>query len=465
VKVNERSGRTNPTRVAITIEVAALRPHYYVVRAPVRVFERPDGNPPAAALQSTVKIGRNQTGRHDRELEFMIFSGLLDLTGWQLFWVTLALTHVTIASVTIFLHRHQAHRALELHPAVSHFFRLWLWLTTGMVTREWAAIHRKHHARCEREGDPHSPKLEGISRVVFGGALLYRREAMNAETMEAYGHGTPNDWLERNVYSVYRFSGVGVMLLTDLLLFGAAGAIVWIVQMLWIPFWAAGVINGIGHFWGYRNFETEDASRNIVPWGILIGGEELHNNHHAYGVSARLSNKWWEFDIGWLYIRALEIAGLAKVKRTAPKTSFADEFGSIDMELLKAIVANRFHVLKLYGSRVVRPVLADQSRDAVASGRHGLKTIRRLLVSEAGSDDSSSEAAALGEILDGNPTLRTIYEFKQSLKAIWSERARDQAEILARLQAWCADAEASGISALKDFATQLRGYRSRLAYA
>lgn len=394
----------------------------------------------------------------------MFFNGFVDLTPWQIVWVTLALTHVTIASVTIFLHRHQAHRALDLHPAVSHFFRFWLWLTTGMVTQEWAAIHRKHHARCEREDDPHSPQQVGIMTVLFGGAWLYRKEALNRETLEAYGHGTPDDWLERNVYSVYRYSGIGLMLLIDLLLFGAAGAIVWIVQMVWIPFWAAGVINGIGHYWGYRNFETEDASRNIVPWGILIGGEELHNNHHAYGVSARLSNKWWELDIGWLYIRMLERLGLAKVKRTAPKTSFAQEFSSVDMDLVRAIVANRFHVLKLYGTRVIRPVLRTEEPIVKDQAVHRRRTIRRLLTSEASLHPDATDDA-LHELLDQNPTLKTIYEFKERLKAIWKDRARDQAEILARLQSWCADAEASGISALRDFAQQLRGYRSRLVYA
>ena len=395
----------------------------------------------------------------------MSLNGLLDVSGWDLVWITLGLTHVTIASVTIFLHRHQAHRALDLHPVVSHFFRFWLWLTTGMVTREWAAIHRKHHARCERDGDPHSPQLEGIGKVLFGGALLYRREALNQETIETYGHGTPDDWIEQHLYSAHRFGGIAVMLVIDLLLFGPVGAVVWIVQMAWIPFWAAGVINGVGHFWGYRNFETEDASRNIVPWGIVIGGEELHNNHHAYGVSARLSNKWWEFDIGWMYIRLLEIVGLARVKRTAPKTSFAEEFGNVDMDLLKAIVANRFHVLKLYGSRVVRPVLAAEGKQALTADTHRMATIRHLLVSEAAQGDEAAREAKLGEILDGNATLRTIYEFKQRLKAVWTERAGDQAEILARLQAWCADAEKSGIAALKDFATQLRGYRSQLAHA
>jgi stearoyl-CoA desaturase (Delta-9 desaturase) len=393
----------------------------------------------------------------------MFMHGLIDLTFWGYFWVALALTHVTIASVTIFLHRHQAHRALSLHPVVSHFFRFWLWLTTGMVTREWAAVHRKHHAKCESRDDPHSPQQEGIARVLFGGAFLYRDEAANAETIEAFGHGTPDDWLERNVYSRFRFSGLGVMLLIDLLLFGLAGGAIWIVQMLWIPFWAAGVINGIGHYWGYRNFETQDASRNIVPWGILIGGEELHNNHHAYGVSARLSNKWWEFDIGWLYIRILELLGLAQVRRVAPKTSFAAELGVVDMEMLRAVVANRFHVLKLYGSHVVAPVLRAQARLADAGfGRGHWRFIKRLLASENPAHEVSGQER-LAATLATNQTLRTIYDFKQRLKAVWTQRSKDQAELLGRLQAWCAEAEVSGIAALREFSLQLRGYRSKLA--
>ena len=392
----------------------------------------------------------------------MSLTGLLDLSFWGYFWVALGLTHVTIASVTIFLHRHQAHRALTLHPAISHFFRLWLWMTTGMVTREWAAIHRKHHAKCEGRDDPHSPQQEGIAKVLFGGALLYRREAMNAETIKAYGHGTPDDWLENNLYSRFRFTGIGIMLLIDLFLFGLPGAVIWLVQMVWIPFWAAGVINGVGHYWGYRNFETRDASRNIVPWGILIGGEELHNNHHAYGVSARLSNKWWEFDIGWLYIRILETLKLAKVRRIAPKTSFASEFGVVDMETLAAVVSNRFHVLKLYGSHVIAPVMRAQAKLCEAgAGRRQWRKIRKWLVSENPAVETSHDAT-VAKTIEGNHTLRTIYDFKQRLKDVWTKRSKDQAELLARLQAWCAEAEASGIAALREFSLQLRGYRAQL---
>jgi stearoyl-CoA desaturase (delta-9 desaturase) len=390
-----------------------------------------------------------------------MLNGLYSLTFWQGVVVTLGLTHVTIAAVTIYLHRHQAHRGLTLHPIVSHFFRFWLWLTTGMVTAEWVAVHRKHHARCEQEEDPHSPQHFGIKRVLFGGALLYRDEARNDATIEAFSHGTPDDWVERNVYSRHRFVGIGLMLAANLVLFGVAGLAIWLIQMAWIPFWAAGVINGIGHYWGYRNFETEDASRNIVPWGILIGGEELHNNHHAYGVSARLSNKWWEFDIGWMYIRILEILGLANVRRTAPKTSFADSV-PVSMETLQAVVTNRFHILMLYSRRVVKPVVRDESKGTTGFARARLRWLRRHISREDMAHDAN-DIERLERALESNPNLHTIYEFKQRLKEIWTKRVRDHVEHVQRLQSWCADAEASGIAALQDFARELRAFRSSLA--
>jgi stearoyl-CoA desaturase (Delta-9 desaturase) len=248
-----------------------------------------------------------------------MFSGWLDLPWWGYVVAALAMTHVTIASVTIYLHRCQAHRALDLHPLAAHFFRFWLWLTTGMVTKEWAAIHRKHHAKVETAEDPHSPQIHGINRVLWLGVFLYVKEAYNQETMERYGHGTPDDWLERNVYTPHALAGVLLLLAANLLVFGVVpGALIWLTQIAWIPFWAAGVINGVGHFFGYRSYDVPDASTNIVPWGILIGGEELHNNHHAFASSAKLSSKWYEFDIGWMYICILESLGLATVKRLAP---------------------------------------------------------------------------------------------------------------------------------------------------
>ena len=257
----------------------------------------------------------------DATLNWLIH-GMLDLSGWQVFFVTLALTHITIASVTIYLHRYSAHRALDLHPLPAHFFRLWLWLATGQVTKEWTAIHRKHHAKCEQAEDPHSPHVHGIKTVLFSGAELYRKESKNQETLERYGHGTPNDWVERNIYSRFSWQGVAIMLIVDLALFGALGLTVWAVQMMWIPVTAAGIINGAGHYWGYRNFEAPDASTNLVPWGIIIGGEELHNNHHTYPTSAKLSVKPYEFDLGWAYIRILQFVGLASVKKTPPKLAF-----------------------------------------------------------------------------------------------------------------------------------------------
>jgi len=292
-----------------------------------------------------------------------MFSGLLDLPWWGYVLTALALTHITIASVTIYLHRHQAHRALELHPVASHFFRFWLWLTTGTVTKEWASIHRKHHAKCETADDPHSPQILGIKKVLLEGAELYRKEAKNQETLEKYGRGTPDDWLERNLYSKHSMLGIMLMLVIDVLLFGPIGITVWAVQMIWIPVTAAGIINGAGHYWGYRNFQPADASTNIVPWGILIGGEELHNNHHAYIGSAKLSSKWYEFDIGWLYIRSLAALGLAKVKRVAPKVHLNTAKTVCDIDTLHAVMANRYEVMAKY-AKSLKENLSRRNRTA-----------------------------------------------------------------------------------------------------
>jgi stearoyl-CoA desaturase (delta-9 desaturase) len=393
----------------------------------------------------------------------MALEGLLNLSIWQYVAVTLLLTHVTIASVTIFLHRHQAHRALTLHPVASHFFRFWLWLTTGMVTREWVAVHRKHHAKCETPGDPHSPQVYGIWRVLFRGVGLYRDAALDEEMVALYGRGTPDDWLERKIYSRRRFSGIFVMLAIDVVLFGLPGLVVWLVQMFWIPFWAAGVINGVGHYWGYRNFETQDASRNIIPFGVLVGGEEFHNNHHAYAYSAKLANKWWELDIGWVYIRLLEALHLASVKRTSPKTSFAADKDAIDIETLRAVVANRFHVLKLYGRRVIAPVLHGNDEQPSAPRRQ-LARVRKMII---GGDETFGDPRArqwLETALQNNQTLRTVYQFKEQLKSLWGQQAgKTDSDRLHRLQTWCAEAEASGIRVLREFAQQLQAYTAQPA--
>ena len=389
----------------------------------------------------------------------MIIDGLLDLSPWGYVGATLLLTHITIASVTIFLHRQQAHRALTLHPAVSHFFRFWLWLTTATVTKEWVAVHRKHHAKCETPEDPHSPQTRGIAAVLFGGLGLYRAECRNQETVERYGKGTPDDAIENGLYASSPNLGLLLMLSIDLLLFGWAGIAIWAVQMLWIPFWAAGVINGIGHYWGYRNFETSDASRNIVPFGILVGGEELHNNHHAYRQSAKLSNKWWEIDLGWIYIRLLEMVGLASVKRSAPTTEFLPAKNAVDSETVAAVLRNRFHVLKLYGAQVIRPVLSVELR-----GAHARKQVRRFRkwLTREDLKLNTRQRETLDAAISESSKLEVVLEFKGRLKALMQPTVQDN-DRLARLQEWCARAEATGIEALHEFATRLRGYNMRAA--
>ena len=389
----------------------------------------------------------------------MIFSGLLDLPWWGYVVAALALTHVTIAAVTIYLHRCQAHRALELHPLVSHFFRFWLWLTTGMVTKEWAAIHRKHHAKCETAEDPHSPQIYGINRVLWAGVFLYVKEAHNTETLERYGHGTPDDWMEHNVYSRHATAGVLLMLSFDLLMFGLIpGALIWITQIAWIPFWAAGVINGVGHFFGYRSYDVADASTNIVPWGILIGGEELHNNHHAFASSAKLSSKWYELDIGWLYIRALESLGLATVKKLAPKPRFADPKPAADFDTLHAVIANRYDVFSRYAKSLRRCYAEELDRLKHWSPRdaESLRSLKRALL--RGQALAGAESTRLTEALKKSRALATVIAMRHELAALWDRSSASKEQLLRQLQDWCRRAEASGIAQLVDFSQRLRSY-------
>ncbi len=388
-----------------------------------------------------------------------LFSGVFDLSFWQLVGLALVLTHVTIAGVTIFLHRCQAHRALDLHPVISHFFRFWLWLTTGMITKEWAAIHRKHHAKCETPEDPHSPQVLGINKVLWTGVLLYVKESRVKETISRYGHGTPDDWLERNLYSRHEKLGVTLLLLIDIVLLGVIpGFLVWAIQIAWIPFWAAGVINGVGHWFGYRNFKVADASTNIVPWGILIGGEELHNNHHAYGTSAKLSNKWYEFDIGWLYIRILETFGLARVKKIAPTPKFVAARAVADMDTLQAVIANRYDVMSRYGKSLKlawREELAKQKETSASRSR--IAAIKRTLHIDA-AELRDAERANLKSALESNAVLAKIYAMRQELAALWERSTASSEQLLKELQDWCARAEASGIRALEEFSLRLRSY-------
>jgi len=394
-----------------------------------------------------------------------MLSGLLDLPGWNLPWwgyvlITLALTHVTIAAITIFLHRSQAHRAVDLHPIVSHFFRLWLWLTSGVVTKEWVAIHRKHHAKCETVDDPHSPQTRGIKKVLFEGAELYRAEAKVAATLEKYGHSTPDDWVERNIYSRHSVIGVSLMMVIDIVLFGPIGLTIWAVQMAWMPVMAAGIINGVGHYWGYRNFACEDASTNIIPWGILIGGEELHNNHHAYGTSARLSNKWYEFDIGWMYIKLMSYVGLATIRKVAPTVKWQSAKPLCDLDTLQAVITHRYDVM----TRFVKSVREDSAAE-IAKLKAGsnlpqnwnLNSFRSWLYKEP-DELAAADKAELDTLLGKSERLQTVYRMRQELSAIWGRSTASREQLLEQLQAWCKRAEDSGVQSLKDFSVRLRCY-------
>jgi stearoyl-CoA desaturase (delta-9 desaturase) len=389
-----------------------------------------------------------------------MFSGLLDLPWWGYVLATLILTHITIASVTIYLHRHQAHHALELHPIASHFFRFWLWLTTGTITKEWAAIHRKHHAKCETAEDPHSPQRVGIKMVLLEGAELYRKEARNLETLEKYGRGTPDDWLERNLYARHSLLGIALMLAIDVLLFGPIGITIWAVQMIWIPVTAAGIINGAGHYWGYRNFQPADASTNIVPWGILIGGEELHNNHHAHIGSAKLSSKWYEFDIGWLYIRSLAALGLAKVKRVAPKIRLDTAKTVCDLATLHAVMANRYEVMAKYAKslkKTYREEIAQLRQRMPGMGNVDLKRVKHWLSADE-TVLSEQEKLKLGLVMKTSRKLDIAYSLRQDLIAIWQRSTATKEQMVRDLEDWCRRAEASGIDALQKFSRSLRYY-------
>ena len=386
--------------------------------------------------------------------------GLFNLAWWQVLLITLGMTHITIASVTIYLHRHSAHRALDLHPIVSHFFRFWLWMTTGQVTKEWTAIHRKHHAKCEREGDPHSPVVYGIQTVFWKGAELYRTEAKNQETLDRYGHNTPNDWIERHVYTGRSAWGVSLMLIIDVALFGFLGLTVWAVQMAWIPITAAGIINGIGHWWGYRNFEAQDASTNISPWGIIIGGEELHNNHHTYPTSAKLSVKPYEFDIGWMYITILQSIGLAHVKKTPPRLAYGDIQPVADEKTLEALIANRYEVMANY-ARNLRVVWAQEAAK-VKLDSNVIKAANRWLHRDAEKVPTDA-VAKLERARAASPALDMMVQMREELRQIWLNTSHSREQLAVDLQAWCRRAEESGIAALRDFSMKLRAVRVQTA--
>jgi len=389
-----------------------------------------------------------------------LLSGLLNLPWWGLVLVALGLTHVTIAAVTIFLHRHQTHRALDLHPVPSHFFRLWLWLTTGMVTREWVAVHRKHHARCESAEDPHSPQVLGINRVLWGGVFLYVKEGKNKQTLERYGHGTPDDWVERNLYSRSPLYGILLMASIDLMLFGIVpGFCIFLVQMAWIPFWAAGVINGLGHYTGYRNWCTSDASSNLVPVGLLIGGEELHNNHHAHPTSAKLSSKWYEFDVGWAYICLLEALRLAKVRRTAPTPRFGTPVAIVSPSLVEAVINYRYDVLSRYAQSVRRLYRQEMARLRKVSPVEALalRAAKPLLLRNKAMSPQT-EREIVSAMLPKAKSLQIMISMRHELVSIWDRSNATREQLTEQLADWCRRAETSGISSLQEFSMRLRSY-------
>ena len=392
------------------------------------------------------------------EILQLLESGLLDLSILGYVAVVLLLTHVTIVAVTIYLHRCQAHRSVDLHPAVSHFFRFWLWLTTGMRTIEWVAIHRKHHAHTETEEDPHSPHVSGIWKVLLEGAELYREEAKDQATLDKYGHGTPDDWMERNVYARFETGGIVLMGVLALGLFGVLGMTVWAIQMMWIPLWAAGVINGLGHYLGYRNFESADGSTNLSPLGVLIGGEEMHNNHHAFPSSAKFSQRWYEFDVGWFYLRLLSAVGLAKIKRVAPSPVIDPAKQSVDFETVKAVVVARMHVMRSYAKSVTLPVLRAELERVDTGTRDLLKRAKKALVRDESRMDEKAKAKR-DHALHVNERLQTVYEYRRQLQQLFASKRVSQEQLVKYLQDWCASAEQTGIKALQDFASHLRGYR------
>ncbi len=380
--------------------------------------------------------------------------GLLQLPWWGYIVVTLVLTQITFLGVTIFLHRHQAHRSVDLHPIVSHFFRFWLWLTTGQITKEWAAIHRKHHAKVETVDDPHSPQVHGLKKVLLEGAELYRKEKCNQETLDHYGHGTPDDWLERNVYGKQSAAGNVALLIINFILFGFIGITIWAVQMAWIPFFAGGVINGVGHAIGYRNFESKDASRNIFPIGIFIAGEELHNNHHTYGTSAKFSVKWWEIDLGWGVIRLLQLFGLAKPKYIPPRATFMPGKTCVDINTLKAIIANRFQVMADYRKKVIVPIFQEERKKP---GQLLSNETQTLLIRDS-SLVNDKKQQSLSTVLEQHQRLKLVYQFRLQLQTIWAKSTAAEKTLLKLLQDWCRQAEESGVEALRHFVMHLKGY-------
>ena len=378
--------------------------------------------------------------------------------GWGTVLVYLLIaTQLTIFSVTLYLHRCAAHRGVDFHPVIAHFFRFWTWLTTSMITREWAAIHRKHHAKCETEEDPHSPMIKGIGTVFWRGAELYREARRDRASIEQYGKGLPDDWIERHVYTPRATLGPTLLLFVLFGLFGAKGVAVWALQMCWIPFWAAGVVNGLGHWWGYRNFETDDRATNISPWGLIIAGEELHNNHHAFPSSARFALRRFEFDIGWVALRMMSALGLAKILRVAPKLDIRPNIQMPDTDTVRAVLAHRFQVMTDYFRMVVVPSLREDMAGAEAKWKALPGRLRRAL-KDHGRWLKPEQQQRLDSWINEHPRIATVFDYRQRLRAVFERTSQGSEATLEALHQWCVEAEQSGIRALQEFSARLKGY-------
>jgi stearoyl-CoA desaturase (delta-9 desaturase) len=383
----------------------------------------------------------------------MSLYGLIELPWWGYVGVTFLTIQVMFLAITLYLHRDQAHGGLMLHPLLRHFFRFWLWFSSGAVTKEWVAVHRRHHAYADVPGDPHSPAIFGLKRVVFEGYELYIAAAHDREILENYGRGTPDDWIERHLYTRYRSLGVVLFCVTSLVLFGIPAIAMVAIHLVSQPFFAGGVVNGLGHAVGYRSYEMPSTATNLVPWGLLLGGEELHNNHHAFPRSARFAVQRWELDIGWVFICAFRAVGLARVRWVAPpvRRTPQQRRKELDADSVEALFTNRMHVLRDYARRVVFPVCKDLARGE-PRGSVPRATAKLLIRHPALLADEARRM--LGELLSRYEVLRRVVEFRESLQLMWNDAADSHS--VSRLREWCAGAEASGIGALKEFAIALR---------
>ena len=399
-----------------------------------------------------------------RILDFLA-GGLLQLGWGGMLLYLLVATQLTIFAVTLYLHRSQAHRGVDFHPAIAHFFRFWTWLTTSMITKEWVAIHRKHHAKCETEDDPHSPMYRGIGTVFWRGVELYREARGMRADIEQYGKGAPADWIERRLYTPCATMGPTVLLLLSFALFGFKGVAVWAIQMAWIPFWAAGVVNGLGHWWGYRNFQTNDTATNLTPWGVWIGGEELHNNHHAFPSSAKFALRKWEFDIGWATIKVLQKLRLAKVLRVAPSLDVRPNIHVPDADTMRALLAHRFQAMTDYQRNVLGPALREEARAAGARLRALLPRKLRKGIADDGRWLKPDARQQLQQWVAARPRIRTLVEYRARLSAVLETRTANAGESLRNLQEWCREAEATGIRALQEYSARLKGYSLQPARA